>query len=178
MLVKCRLCGKKIDKEDAFQAPTGGGRFYFCNEEEAKIKEEEKRKKIEEQVKIKEESKQRRIDPVYEEVASIFGYRIQNSTLFKEMKLWRELCDDEKILAYLQENKDYITNAVSRLDSSEFAKIRYFSAILKNSLKDFSVQVRACDVEPVKIEADFEMYEPIVSSKRKRRGLSDIEDEV
>ena len=46
MLVKCRLCGKKIDKKDAFQAPTGGGRFYFCNEEEAKIKEEEKRKKI------------------------------------------------------------------------------------------------------------------------------------
>jgi len=57
MQVKCRLCGKKIDKKDAFQAPTGGGRFYYCNESEAKTKEEEKLKNAEEKKKILEENK-------------------------------------------------------------------------------------------------------------------------
>lgn len=170
MQVKCRLCGKKIDKKDAFQSPTGGGRFYFCNEEEAKTKEEEKLKKIE------NTHKEKRVDPVYEEVADIFEYRIQNSVLFKEMKLWREICNDEKILAYLQENKDYLKNAMGRLNNSEYARIRYFSAILKNNLRDFKMQKVV--VEPVKRNVDCEMYEISTRSKSKRRGLSAIEDEV
>lgn len=162
MQVKCRACGKKIEKSNAYAVITDKDRRYYCSKEE--VDELAARQKIK--------------NDTYDIICDIFGYKVQNSALFKEQKLWKEICDDEKILAYLQENKDYITNAVSRLDSSEFAKIRYFSAILKNSLKDFSVQVRARDAEPVKVEADFEMYEPTVSSKRKRRGLSDIEDEV
>ena len=167
---KCRWCGKQIDKDGAFQAPTGGGRFYYCNEDEAKLKETEKAKKVE------KKNKPKKIDPVYEEIADVFGYRIQNSILFKEMKFWRELCNDEKILAYLQENKDYIKNAVERLDGTEYARIRYVSAILKNSLKDYSV--KKIVAEPVKIEVNCEVYEPAVSSRKKRRGLSAIEDEV
>lgn len=169
MQVKCRWCGKKIDKSDAFCSPTGGGRFYFCNEEEANTKELEKAKKAE------KKNKPKKIDPVYEEIADIFGYRIQNSVLFKEMKLWRELCNDEKILDYLQENKDYIKNAVERLNSNEYARIRYVSAILKNNLKDYQQKVV---VEPVKVKTNLEMYEPVISSRKKRRGLSALEDEV
>lgn len=176
--VKCRLCGNVIDKKDAFQSPTGGGRFYFCNEEEAKLKEEEKQRKIEETKKSKEEAKQKKIDYVYEEIADIFGYRIQNSALFKEMKLWRGICNDEKILAYLQEHKNYITNAIGRLDSNEYARVRYLSAILKNSLGDYKVKTTLQTV--IKPEVNFEMYEPTSSNKTrvKRRGLSCIEDEV
>lgn len=170
MQVKCRLCGKKINKECAFQAPTGGGRFYYCNEEEANVKETERAKKIE------KNNKPKKIDPVYEEIADIFGYRIQNSALFKEMKFWREICNDEKILAYLQENKGYIKNAVERLNSNEYARIRYVSAILKNNLKDYVE--KSVIVEPVKIEVNCEVYEPAASSRKKRRGLSAIEDEV
>ena len=164
------MCGKQIDKNDAFCAPTGGGRFYYCNEEEAKTKELEKAKKVE------KNNKPKKIDPVYEEIADIFGYRVQNSVLFKEMKFWREICDDKKILAYLQEHKDYIKNAVGRLNSNEYARIRYVSAILKNNLKDYSE--KTVIVEPVKIEVNCEVYEPTTSSKKRRRGLNAIEDEV
>ena len=125
--------------------------------------------------KEKEEKRQKKIDPVYEEVADIFGYRIQNSQLFKEMKLWRSICNDEKILAYLQEHKDYIKSKLEKLNSSEYARIRYVSAILKNSLKDYMATVR---VEPEKINVDCEIYEPTVFAKKKRRGLSELEDEV
>lgn len=169
MRVKCRYCGERVEKEDAYKDPNKNS--YYCSEEHYLAT----MKKREDFQKEKEEKKQNKIDPVYEEVADIFGYRIQNSQLFKEMKLWRSICNDEKILAYLQEHKDYIKSKLEKLNSSEYARIRYVSAILKNSLKDYVATVR---VEPEKINVDCEIYEPTVFAKKKRRGLSELEDEV
>ena len=169
MRVKCRYCGERVEKEDAYKDPNKNS--YYCSEEHylATMKNREDLQKE------KEEKRHKKIDPVYEEVADIFGYRIQNSQLFKEMKLWRSICNDEKILAYLQEHKDYIKSKLEKLNSSEYARIRYVSAILKNSLKDYVATVR---VEPEKINVDCEIYEPTVFAKKKRRGLSELEDEV
>ena len=169
MRVKCRYCGERVEKEDAYKDPNKNS--YYCSEEHYLAT----MKKREDFQKEKEEKKQNKIDPVYEEVADIFGYRIQNSQLFKEMKLWRSICNDEKILAYFQEHKDYIKSKLEKLNSSEYARIRYVSAILKNSLKDYVATVR---VEPEKINVDCEIYEPTVFAKKKRRGLSELEDEV
>lgn len=169
MRVKCRYCGERVEKEDAYKDPNKNS--YYCSEEHYLAT----MKKREDFQKEKEENKQKKIDQVYEEVADIFGYRIQNSQLFKEMKLWRSICNDEKILAYLQEHKDYIKSKLEKLNSSEYARIRYVSAILKNSLKDYAATVR---VEPEKINVDCEIYEPTVFAKKKRRGLSELEDEV
>lgn len=169
MRVKCRYCGERVEKEDAYKDPNKNS--YYCSEEHY-LAIMNKREDFQ---KEKEEKKQNKIDPVYEEVADIFGYRIQNSQLFKEMKLWRSICNDEKILAYLQEHKDYIKSKLEKLNSSEYARIRYVSAILKNSLKDYVATVR---VEPEKINVDCEIYEPTVFAKKKRRGLSELEDEV
>ena len=174
MRVTCKYCKAKIEKKDAFQVHGEKYNTYYCNKEcysNAIAKKEETQK-------IKSasgEKKQRKIDPVYEEIADIFGYRIQNSALFAEMKLWRGICDDAKILAYLQENKDRIKAAMERASSSEYARIRYVSAILKNSLADYKKTAR---IEPEKINVDCEIYEPIVSKKKKRRGLNALEDEV
>ena len=169
MRIKCRYCGERVEKEDAYKDPNKNS--YYCSEEHYLAT----MKKREDFQKEKEEKKQNKIDPVYEEVADIFGYRIQNSQLFKEMKLWRSICDDEKILAYLQEHNGYIKSKLEKLNSSEYARIRYVSAILKNSLKDYVATVR---VEPEKINVDCEIYEPTVFAKKKRRGLSELEDEV
>ena len=169
MRVKCRYCGERVEKVEAYKDPNKNS--YYCNEKHYLAT----MKKREDLQKEKEEKKQKKIDPVYEEVADIFGYRIQNSQLFKEMKLWRSICNDEKILAYLQEHKDYIKSKLEKLNSSEYARIRYVSAILKNSLKDYVATVR---VEPEKINVDCEIYEPTVFAKKKRRGLSELEDEV
>lgn len=170
MRVKCRYCGERVEKVEAYKDPNKNS--YYCNEEHylATMKKREDLQKEKE-----DEKKQRKIDPIYEEVADIFGYRIQNSQLFKEMKLWRGICEDAKILAYLQEHKDYIKNKMGRLSGNEYARVRYVSAILKNSLKDYVATVRS---EPEKINVDCEIYEPTVSTKKKRRGLSEIEDEV
>ena len=174
MKVKCRYCGEYIEKNIAYKDPARRN-FYYCNEKEAQTQEAERQERIEKENRIKEEKRQKRIDPVYEEVADIFGYRIGNGILFEEMKIWRGICNDEKILAYLQENKDYIKSKIEQTNSSEYARIRYMSAILKNNLHDYKVEKK---VEPTKITVDYEMYEPVHSTKKRRRSLSELEDEV
>lgn len=178
MRVVCKYCKAKVEKADALQVPGEKYNTYYCNQEcYDKANAEKKAKEIERLAKKqeKEENKQKRIDPVYEEIADIFGYRIANSALFKEMKLWRGICDDSKILAYLQEHKIYIKNKLEQLDSNEYSRIRYVSAILKNSLADYKRTVR---VEPEKINVDCEIYEQSFSTRKKRRGLNALEDEV
>lgn len=174
MNVKCRYCGILKEKKESYPDPKRKG-FYYCEEshytEHMKAIEDKKRKAEEKA----EANRQKKFDPVYEEFVDIFGLRSQNSALFREMKLWRGICDDKKILAYLQENKDYLKNTLERLDSSEYSRIMYMSAILKNHLADYVVPVK---VEPEKIKVDCEIYEPVANTRKKRRGLNVLEDEV
>lgn len=178
MRVICRYCKSKIEKKDALQIPGEKYNTYYCNQEcYSKANAEKKAKEIERLAKKqeKEENKQKRIDPVYEEIADIFGYRIANSALFKEMKLWRGICDDTKILAYLQENRDRIKSAMERASSSEYARIRYVSAILKNSLADYNVKnIEAEKTTPgITVEEDYIM--PINKKKKteRRKGFGE-----
>ena len=178
MRVTCRYCKSKIEKKDALQIPGEKNNTYFCNQEcYDKANAEKKAKEIERIAKKqeKEENKQKRIDPVYEEIADIFGYRIQNSALFAEMKLWRGICDDTKILAYLQENRDRIKSAMERASSSEYARIRYVSAILKNSLADYNVKNIEAEKTTLGITVDEDYIMPINKKKKteRRKGFGE-----
>lgn len=159
MLVKCKCCGNKIERESAYKVMTDKGNKYYCSKAEYEAMQKEKADK----------------DAIYTEIVDIFGYKIQNSALFKEWKCWNELASNEKILSYIQENKDYIKGAVGKLNSTEYARVRYMSAILKNSLADYKVESRK---EPEKITVDCEIYEAPIFTKKKRRGLSELENEV
>lgn len=172
--VKCRLCKTMIDRIGAFESPTNVG-FYYCNEEEYNkdIRERENKKAASERAK----ERIHKIDPVYEAVAEILGYRTQNSIFFNEMKLWRGICNDDTILAYLAENKNFLSNAMQKDFNNEYGKIRYFSAILKNNLGNYKISYKPVRA-PVKVEVDDTIYEPTISRKRKRRSLSELEDEV
>ena len=178
MRVTCRYCKSKIEKKDALQIPGEKYNTYYCNQEcYSKANAEKKAKEIERLTKKqeKEENKQKRIDPVYEEIADIFGYRIANSALFKEMKLWRGICDDTKILAYLQEHKDRIKAAMERASSSEYARIRYVSAILKNSLADYNVKNIEAEKTTPGITVDEDYIMPINKKKKteRRKGFGE-----
>ena len=178
MRVICRYCKSKIEKKDALQIPGEKYNTYYCNQEcYSKANAEKKAKEIERLAKKqeKEENKQKRIDPVYEEIADIFGYRIANSALFKEMKLWRGICDDTKILSYLQENRDRIKSAMERASSSEYARIRYVSAILKNSLADYNVKNIEAEKTTPGITVDEDYIMPINKKKKteRRKGFGE-----
>lgn len=163
MLVKCKCCGNKIDRESAYKVMTDKGNKYYCSKAEYEAMQKEQADK----------------DAIYTEIVDIFGYKIQNSVLFKEWKCWNELASNEKILSYIQENKDYIKGSVGKLNSTEYARIRYMSAILKNSLVDYKVGSRK---EPEKIEVKndsfFELFEPIKESKKMRKSFAELEDDL
>lgn len=168
--VKCRNCGTFIDKDQAVIVQNGKTKAFYCDENCMKSAQE---RVIATQKEKKEKEK------VYNEICSIFNYKLVNTALWREWQDWNQVADNGKILAYLKENHDYIAGAIGRLSSSEYAKIRYLSAVLKNSLYDYKVKV-AEEEKPIdkpiehKINVD-EGYETKYKPKTKRVGLEDIE---
>lgn len=99
MLVKCRLCGTKVDRENAFKVVVGNKNAYYCNEAEYQ--------KVLHNREVK--------DNTYTCINEIFGYKVLNSALFKEINLLLETYSYEHILAYLMENKNYITKVLEKI---------------------------------------------------------------
>ena len=60
MLVKCRLCGTKVDRNEAFKVVVGGKNTYYCNEAEYQ--------KVLHEREVKNNT--------YECINQIFGYKI------------------------------------------------------------------------------------------------------
>lgn len=167
--VKCRNCGTFIDKDKAISVEHGKSKLWYCSED--------CHKKAEEKVIIVQKEKAEK-EAVYNEICNIFGYKITNTAIYKEWVIWNQVADNGKILAYLKENHDYIAGAIGRLSSSEYAKIRYLSAVLKNSLHDYKVKVMEEEKPQPKIEQNMDemMYEIHSTNKNKRKSLEDLED--
>lgn len=163
---KCRACGKPLESTVAYKVTIGKMNRYYCNEAEYTADEQKKRKE------------QADKEIVYNIVCKIFGYRVQNSVLFKEWKDWNLLKSNEIISEYLSENEEYLTQAIGRLTSGEYAKIRYFSTILKNSLVDYRSKV--IDTPKVKVVelSGFELFTPTIQQTETKQVLYDVEDDL
>ena len=164
---KCKICGKQLDTSTAFKVE-GKPAKYFCSESEWQAEEKRKRKAAEDK------------DKVYRLICDIMGEQeIINSALFKEWVEWNKVADNMKIAKYLEENRDYLTSAISRIENKIYNRIRYLSAILKNSLGDYKVKVvnETVKVQP-KVVIDETIYETPTHSLNKRRSLADLEDEL
>ena len=173
--VKCKICGKMLDINDAHKAILYNSKgtpsnAYYCSEEHRNQGVKENNEKVE---KIKET--QMVEDKVYYLICDIMGKKaITNSALFKERRVWNKITSEETIGKYLEENKDYLTNAIARLDNIEYNRIRYLSAIIKNNLGDYKPKVK--EIEKVKVQVDINLYESKRQTTNKRRSLADLED--
>ncbi len=158
MLVKCRYCNNKVDRKDAFKVVVDGKNIYYCNEAEY--------------LTVLHDRKIR--DDTYECINEIFGYKVINTALFKELSFILGSYSYDQILAYLKENKDYMASVIRQRDySSEYAKIRYFSAMIKNGIADFKVKEKEA---PKQVEVD--IPDGYYKRRQKKRSLSDIEEQV
>ena len=166
---KCKICGKELDTSLAYKV-VGKPTKYYCSESEYKSEEERKRKAAEDK------------DRVYRLICDIMGEQeIINSALWKEVQVWHQVADDEKIAKYLEENKDYLTSAISRIENKIYNRIRYLSAILKNSLGDYRPKVanEPVKMQPKVVTVDETMYDATPTTTRKRRrSLDELEDEL
>lgn len=166
MQVTCQICKSKIERDAAFKRVVGKTNKYYCSEQEWQAEEDEKNKAAEDK------------DRVYRLICDILGEQeIINTILFKEWQVWLKVADNEKIAKYLAENKDYLTSVIARLNSSEFARIRYLSTIIKDKIKGFVPKVEVEEVPRVVVEQV--MYDTTPSNTRsRRRGMADLEDDI
>ena len=166
---KCRVCGESLDTMTAFKliehdTNNKAKTSYYCSREEY----------LEDSAKKEKESECK--NKAYSLICGIIGReKIINTVLWKEWKEWNKVFSNETIASYLEENKAYLTSTISRLEDKEFNRIRYLSAILKNSLGDFKPKEK--ETEKPKVQVDETFYEAAPTTQNKRRSLADLEDE-
>ena len=159
---KCRICGTSHNTQDAYKVVVNNKPQYYCSQKEYEEELARKKKAAEDK------------DKVYYLICDMFGYEIQNTQFFAEWALWNKLQSNEMIYKYLRENEDYLQQICDRVFNSEYQKIRYFSAVLKNSLRDFKSKVQ--EVKQPQITVVEEHYETKYKPKT-RRALEDLEED-
>lgn len=161
---KCKICGSELDTNTAYKVTDKNGKNkYFCSESEYEAEEARKKKAAEDK------------DRVYRLICDIMGEQeIISTALFKEWTVWNKVASNEKIAQYLTENKDYLTSVITRLNSSEYARIRYLSTIIRDKIKAFVPRVEV--VEKPKVVVEETIYETPTHTLNKRRSLEDLED--
>lgn len=159
MNVKCRICGTSINRDTAYKIPKGKTNTYYCSEKEYT------------DYIVKQNEIQQKKKETYSLIEEFIG-KTTNTILFKEVGIWLTVADYDTICGYLKENKAYIQYSLNKDFRSEYAKIRYFSAIVKNNIGDY----KPATPEPVR-KAETEVYKNKYKPKTRRKCLNDyIED--
>ena len=163
---KCKICGTQLNTTEAYKVTDKKGtNRYYCSASEFEAEEARKKKAAEDK------------DRVYYLICDILGEKeIINTALWAEKKIWNKAFSDEIIAKYLAEHRDYLISAVSKLSGTEYAKIRYVSAVLKNNLRDFKPKIEEQPKPKVVVEET--IYEAPTRSLNKRRSLADLEDDI
>ena len=167
---KCQICKTPLDTGTAYKITDKNGKNkYFCSQ--AEFEAEEARKK-----KAKEDK-----DRVYRLICDILDEsEIISTALYKEWTVWNKVANNEKIGKYLEENRDYLSSVIGRLTSSEFARIRYLSTIIKDRIKEFVPRVKVEEKVVAEVDDNFELFEPIpvIKPQIEEQVLYDVEDDL
>ena len=149
--VKCRFCGKSIDKKIAVGVPHNRQTWYYCSDHVGKKSTKEL---------------------FYEELGKILPST--NTIIYKEMDEISKVHGYEKMLAYLQDNEDYLIDTMNRKSfAKDYYRCKYFCAILKNNLGDYQMKQ---SIPVIKKEVEFDMDVGVNNYKRRetRKGMDDI----
>jgi hypothetical protein len=134
-----------------------GKNTYYCNVEEY------------ETINIEKESKNKVIDLAFELVG-----KTTNTALFKELTDISKVHTYTKMFKFMEENMIDLDVAMSRNDFvHEFAKIRYFAAIIKNQIGDYKEKL---EVENTEVHG-FDFVEEVKYTPTKKKSFADFIDE-
>ena len=162
----CKYDKKQLDTKTAYKVVIKEKNTYFCDENCYNKYLADKA----EQDKINAE-----YDEIYELTKQIFGYEFTGYSLLKrEINTWEKVGTRAKIIEYLTENKDWLSNVMSKEFASDFNRVRYYSVIVAGKLHDF--KPKPAEVEKPKVVVDETIYEVPTQSLNKRRSLAELED--
>ena len=163
---KCGYDKKQLDTKTAFKVVIKEKNTYWCSEEcyNHYLADKEKQDKINAEY-----------DEIYELTRQIFGYEFTGYSLLKrEINTWEKVGTRAKIIAYLKENKDWLSGVMNKEFASDFNRVRYYSVIVAGKLHDFKPKVEI--IEKPKIVVEETIYTAPTQSTNKRRSLADLED--
>lgn len=156
---KCKICKSELNTIDAYKVVINNQNCYFCSEEEYTINQKNK----------KEESEGRNL--VYEKINEIICIS-NNSLLYKSINELNSLYSYKLMYSYMCENQSYIEKAMNKNFNNGYAKIKYFIAILKNNMVGYEIPT------DIVRTYDYDIIETKYKQRKKRRSLSEIEEEV
>lgn len=162
----CRYDKKQLDTKTAFKVVIKEKNTYFCDENcyNKYLADKAKQEKINAEY-----------DEIYELTKQIFGYEFTGYSLLKrEINTWEKVGARAKIIAYLTENKDWLSSVMSKEFASDFNRVRYYSVIVAGKLHDF--KPKPVEVEKPKVVVEETIYEAPTQSLNKRRSLAELED--
>lgn len=174
--VKCKFCGKSIDKESSFKeeylTDSLSIRYrYFCNEECFNKKNEEIiRKQWLKEVKKLAREKSRELCGLGEKEKSIYfssTYKIITDK-FEDELIYEFLCKYEKDIKEILDSKDFKTSA---------SRIKYFSCMIENQLERYLLEKeQPKQIEELSKEIEVDDFDIVVNveKKEKRRNINDI----
>ena len=166
---KCKICGTQLNTTEAYKVTDKNGKNkYYCSAIEFEIEEARKKKAAEDK------------DKVYRLICDIFDEQdIISTALYKEWAVWNKVASNEKIAQYLEENYDYLSSVITRLSSSEYAKIRYLSTIIRDKIKGFVPKIKVEEKPRVVENNGFELFESsIAPTQTDNVILEDVEDDL
>lgn len=153
MLVTCRICKNKIERNDAFKVVIKGKNHYYCNGEEYAAWNEEN------------ESRRKVIDFAFEVIG-----KTTNTSLMKELSQIAKIHGYKKMISYLEDNTENIVSAMNKHFDTEYGKIRYFAAIIKNSIGDFRYVSEEVSDELTGVD----VIEEVKYTPSKKRAFADL----
>ena len=155
MLVKCKICKNKVERNDAYKVVVKDKNHYYCN--------------VDEYVKWNEENESRRkvIDFAFEVIGET-----TNTSLMKDLSQIAKVHTYIKMINYMESNVEEIVNAMNKHFETEYGKIRYFAAIIKNSIGDFKEKKE--ETEEI---YDLDVIEEVKYTPTKKKSFSDFIDE-
>lgn len=167
----CRYDKKQLDTKTAFKVVIKEKNTYWCSEEcyNHYLADKEKQDKINAEY-----------DEIFELTKQIFGYEFTGYSLLKrEINTWEKVGTRAKIIAYLTENKDWLSTVMSKEFASDFNRVRYYSVIVAGKLHDF--KPKPIEVEKPKVVVEEQTNEHLtmfVNTKKvtRRRGFAEEDD--
>ena len=162
---KCRYDNREVDRKTAFKVVIKDKNTYWCSEKCYQLHCEAQ----ERQAKINAE-----YDEIYELTKQIFGYEFTGYSLLKrEVNTWEKVGTRAKIIAYLTENKNWLSGVMRKEFASDYNRVRYYSAIVAGKLHDFKPKSLEVEKPKVVVEEQYETkYQPKV-----RAALLDFEED-
>jgi hypothetical protein len=129
LLVTCKGCKTKIERDIAFKVVVNGKNIYYCDQLEYEniILEKENRLKV--------------IDLSFRIIGNT-----TNTSLMKELGDIAKIHTYTKMLKFMESNFNELNTIMNRNFTSEYGKIKYYATVIKNKIGDYKEIIENTEV--------------------------------